>query len=293
MGEPAYAVIERGEQARIQWLLQPRWIGYTKARQALEQLERLLTHPPTQRMPNLLLVGQTNNGKSTISQHFAERYPPNDNPEGDAIDCPVVTIQTPQVPAESRLYEELLDAVYAPYRPGHSVSQKLKQVRTIFRHLHIRLLILDELHHILAGRVEQQRIFLNTLKFLGNDLSIPIVGVGTIDALRAIQTDPQLANRFQVFTLPKWTLDNEFRKLLASFEQVLPLRYPSQLHRKAIAAELLALSEGTIGDLAGVLNLAAEVAIRTGRERIDRTLLRELDWDPPSTRRRRVSERVS
>jgi Bacterial TniB protein len=285
------AVLEDSDDARIQWLLQPRWIGYTKAQQALERLERLLHQPPTQRMPNLLLIGETNNGKSTISHHFADRYPPDDHPEGEAVRYPVMVIQTPQVPAEHRLYEELLDAVYAPYRPGHSVSQKLRQVRTIFRHLHVRLLILDELHHILAGRVAQQRVFLNTLKFLGNDLQMPIVGVGTVDALRAVQTDPQLANRFQVFTLPKWTLDHEFRKLLASFERVLPLRRPSHLHRKALAADLLALSEGTIGDLASVLNLAAEAAIRTGREQIDRAVLRELDWDPPSTRRRRANER--
>jgi TniB protein len=228
-----------------------------------------------------------------VSKNFwSSTYPPDDHPEGEAVRYPVMVIQTPQVPAEHRLYEELLDAVYAPYRPGHSVSQKLRQVRTIFRHLHVRLLILDELHHILAGRVAQQRVFLNTLKFLGNDLQIPIVGVGTVDALRAVHTDPQLVNRFQVFTLPKWTLDHEFRKLLASFERVLPLRRPSHLHRKALAADLLALSEGTIGDLASVLNLAAEAAIRTGREQIDRALLRELDWDPPSTRRRRANERT-
>jgi hypothetical protein len=285
----ARAVIESSDEARLQWLLQPRWIGYTKAQRALERLERLLHHPPMQRMPNLLLIGQTNNGKSTITQHFVDRYPPDDNPAGEAVHAPVMAIQTPQVPTEHRLYEELLDAVYAPYRPRHSVSQKLKQVRVIFRHVNVRLLILDELHHILSGRVEQQRVFLNTLKFLGNDLQIPIVGVGTVDALRAVQTDPQLANRFQVFALPTWTLDQEFRKLLASFERVLPLRRPSQLHRKAIAADLLALSEGTIGDLASVLNLAAEAAIRTGHERIERALLRELDWEPPSTRRHRAN----
>jgi Bacterial TniB protein len=284
-----HAVIEASDDTRIAWLQQPRWIGYTKAQQALDRLERLLRQPPTQRMPNLLLIGETNNGKSTISHHFADRYPPDDDPTGDAVRYPVMLIQTPQVPAEHRLYEELLDAVYAPYRPGHSVSQKLRQVRTIFRHVHVRVLILDELHHILAGRVAQQRVFLNTLKFLGNDLQMPIVGVGTVDALRAIHTDPQLANRFQVFTLPKWTLDHEFRKLLASFERVLPLRRPSHLYRKALAADLLALSEGTIGDLASVLNLATEVAIRTGREQIDRAVLRELDWEPPSTRRRRAN----
>ena len=84
------------------------------------------------------------------------------------------------------------------------------------------MLIIDELHHLLASRLEPQRIVLNTLKFLGNDLQIPLVGVGAADALRAIQTDPQLANRFRPLALPKWTLNDEYRKLLASFERLLP-----------------------------------------------------------------------
>lgn len=196
----------------------------------------------------------------------------------------------PPVPDEGRLYEEVLEHVQAPYRSRMPAAHKLAQVRLLLRHLKVKLLIVDELHHLLASRLEPQRIVLNTLKFLGNDLQIPLVGVGTADALRAIQTDPQLANRFQPLALPKWTLNEEYRKLLASFERLLPLRQPSHLHHPDLAAELLALSEGTIGDLATVLNLAVEAAIRSGQERIDRPLLRNLAWDPPSLQRRRASE---
>ena len=72
----------------------------------------------------------------------------------------------------------------------------------------------------------------------------------------------------------------------------MPLHHPSHLHlhQPDLAAELLALSEGTIGDLATVLNLAVEAAIRSGQERIDRPLLRKLEWDPPSLQRRRATE---
>ncbi len=196
----------------------------------------------------------------------------------------------PPVPDEGRFYEEVLEQVQAPYRSRLPAGHKLAQARLLLRHLKVKMLIIDELHHLLASRLEPQRIVLNTLKFLGNDLQIPLVGVGTADALRAIQTDPQLANRFRPLALPKWTLNDEYRKLLASFERLLPLRQPSRLHAPEVAAELLALSEGTIGDLATVLNLATEAAIRSGRERIDCALLRELDWDPPSLQRRRASE---
>ena len=284
------AQMDRPPDERLLWLLEPRWIGYTCAQTALSRLEALMRHPPIHRMPNLLRVGPTNNGKTCIVQHFAERYPALLDHEGERRRCPVITLQMPPVPDEGRLYEEVLEHVQAPYRSRMPAAHQLAQVRLLLRHLKIKLLIVDELHHLLASRLESQRIVLNTLKFLGNDLQIPLVGVGTADALRAIQTDPQLANRFRPLALPKWTLNDEYRKLLASFERLLPLRQPSHLHHPDLAAELLALSEGTIGDLATVLNLAVEAAIRSGQERIDRPLLRNLAWDPPSLQRRRASE---
>lgn len=285
-------VIENGDEERIAWTLRPRWIGYTTAHEALSRLEWLMRHPPTPRMPNLLLVGHTNNGKTCLVHHFAERYPVPPRLDGESRPRPVIIIQMPPVPDENRLYEELLEQLKAPYRSRLAAGQKLFQVRTLLQEARVRMLIIDELHHLLAGRLEQQRILLNTLKFLGNDVQIPIVGVGTVDALRAIQTDPQLANRFRPLALPKWILDNDYCRLLASFERLLPLRRPSQLHRHDLATELLALSEGTIGDLATVLNLATEAAIRSGHEHIDRHVLRSLAWDPPSLQRRRATERL-
>ncbi|MCU0812608.1 MAG: TniB family NTP-binding protein [Thiobacillaceae bacterium] len=284
------AQMDRPPDERLLWLLEPRWIGYTCAQTALSRLEALMRHPPIHRMPNLLLVGPTNNGKTCIVQHFADRYPPLLDTDGERRSCPVVAIQMPPVPDEGRLYEEVLEQVQAPYRSRLPAAHQLAQVRLLLRHLKVKMLIVDELHHLLASRLERQRIVLNTLKFLGNDLQIPLVGVGTADALRAIQTDPQLANRFRPVALPQWTLNDEYRKLLASFERLLPLRQPSRLHALELATELLTLSEGTIGDLATVLTLAAEAAIRSGQERIDRALLRALDWDPPSLQRRRASE---
>lgn len=286
----ARAQLDRGPDERLTGRLQPRWIGYTQAQTALSRLEALMRHPPTHRMPNVLLVGPTNNGKTCIVQQFADRYPALLAEDGERRRCPVVTLQMPPVPDEGRFYEEVLEQVQAPYRSRLPAGHKLAQARLLLRHLKVKMLIIDELHHLLASRLEPQRIVLNTLKFLGNDLQIPRVGVGTADALRAIQTDPQRANRFRPLALPQWTLNDEYRKLLASFERLLPLRHPSRLHAPEVAAELLALSEGTIGDLATVLNRATEAAIRSGRERIDCALLRELDWDPPSLQRRRASE---
>lgn len=175
----ARAQLDRGPDERLTWLLQPRWIGYTQAQTALSRLEALMRHPPTHRMPNVLLVGPTNNGKTCIVQQFADRYPALLAEDGERRLCPVVTLQMPPVPDEGRFYEEVLEQVQAPYRSRLPAGHKLAQARLLLRHLKVKMLIIDELHHLLASRLEPQRIVLNTLKFLGNDLQIPLVGVGT------------------------------------------------------------------------------------------------------------------
>ncbi len=60
---------------RIHRLRADRWIGYPRAVEALNRLEALYAWPNKQRMPNLLLVGPTNNGKSMIVEKFRRTHP--------------------------------------------------------------------------------------------------------------------------------------------------------------------------------------------------------------------------
>src|SRR5450631_1979637 len=108
-----------------------------------------------------------------------------------------------------------------------------------------------EIQHVLAGPLLKQRQFLNVIKHLGNELQIPIVAAGTQDAFNAIQTDPQLANRFEPAVLQRWTMGEDYLRLLASFEKLLPLEHRSDLLEPAMAIKILSLSEGTIGEIFG------------------------------------------
>ncbi len=64
-----------------------RWIGYSRATAALERLETLYTWPGKQRMPNLLLIGPTNNGKSMIIEKFRRLHPPTSTPIENRCRC--------------------------------------------------------------------------------------------------------------------------------------------------------------------------------------------------------------
>ncbi len=285
LAEKVRPLLAQDDQTRIQHIRGERWIPYTRATDILRRLEDLLVHPRTHRMPNLLVVGETNNGKTVIVNRFKRLHPCVENSNGDGNLLPVLYVQAPPVPDEKRFYNAVLSALHAPYKPNENIDAKQAQVFRLLRRVQLQMLILDEIHHIIAGTLNKQRHFLNVIKYLGNELQIPIVGVGTHDAFNALQTDPQLSNRFRPMFLPRWEPGEEWGRLLLSFERRLPLRKPSSLADPALADKLLAMCEGTIGELSALLTDDAVEAIRSGRERIDSKLLDRIGWMQPSARR--------
>ena len=292
LSKNAQAALELSVEERLDRIRRPRWIGYTRAKKLLDKLDDLLTHPKTHRMPNLLIVGDTNAGKTMLANRFVQLHPADKTLGGEAVIVPVLAIQAPPGPDEGRFYNAILEALATPYNPRERVAQKQIQVLRMLKRIGIQMLIIDEVHNVLTGSVTKQRQFLNVLKYLGNDLQITLVGLGTKEALRALQADPQLANRFEPAALPPWQLDQEFQMLLASFERALPLRQPSGLADEKLARKLLALSEGSLGELSVLLTSAAVYAVRSGTERIDEKVLAAIDWVPPSERRRRAERLI-
>ncbi|PRG50547.1 TniB family NTP-binding protein [Burkholderia gladioli] len=286
--ESTARLLDLDDTARIERIRSPRWIGYPRAKEVLAKLDDLLTYPKSHRMPNLLIVGDTNNGKTMLIERFCSQHPADDNPSGEGVIVPVLSIQAPPVPDEGRFYNAILELLFAPYKPNDRVDKKQLQVVKLLRYVGLKILVIDEIHHVLAGNLNRQRAFLNVLKFLGNELQVPIVAAGTRDAFRALQTDPQLANRFEPALLPRWELNNDFLRLLASFERMLPLREASNLHDTALASRLFSMSEGYIGELSRVLTKAAAYAVESGAERIDAKVLDRIDWVSPSDRKRQI-----
>lgn len=274
-----------GEQ-RLAYMQRNVWIEHTRANQTLKLLEDLLVHPRTHRMPNLLIIGDTNNGKTMIVQRFARLHPCRENAAGDGNLLPVLYVACPTVPDEKKLYNRILRAINAPYKPNDRLDAKEDQVLRLLRRLQVQILVLDEIHHILEGSTNRQRQFLNLLKDLGNQLQIPLVAVGIHSALNAISTDPQLANRFRPVFLPRWEAGEEWDRLLASFERRMPLRLPSNLLQPPISMRLLTMSEGLIGEVWEILTRAARDAMTSERERVTAAILDRIDWTPPSRRNR-------
>ncbi len=281
-------LLAESNEARIRRIRSDRWITYERAEEALAALEDVLSFPKRTRMPNLILVGPTNNGKTMIIEKFRRAHPvveSNKTPEGLAV-VPVLRVQMTPGPDERRFFGAILENFNFPFLPSENVTKRQDSAMRLMRSSRVELLIIDEVHNLMSGTRLQQRRLLNLMRWLGNELQIPLVAVGTIEGLHSIQSDDQLANRFTPINLPVWRDGETYLKLLATLEAVLPLKRPSYLDRSDLAARILAASEGILGEIVSVVTKAAVCAIESGEECITAKLLDNCGFVTPSKRRR-------
>lgn len=283
--ESTRELLDRTDKERIDAILMGEWIPYTRAKEILAHLEELFEHPRIDRMPNMLLVGASNNGKTQILKRFEGRHPADQNPNGDYSIVPVLRVESPSGPDIGDLYDRIFAELNHPYSPRAPVKEKLPELMNVLAKVQLKVLLFDEIQHLLSGGPVKQQEFRNAIKSLGNMLRVSIVCAGVEEALNAFTTDSQLSNRFEPEYLPKWKWGDEFGILLNSMERMLPLRYPSQLNEGVMANRIYSMSEGILGEVHEILKRAAKLAINNKTERITLETLDSIRWTLPSKRR--------
>jgi hypothetical protein len=285
LNDAAKALVSESDDARIQAIRAGTWLGYPRAKEILSRMEDLLNYPRITRMPNMLLVAPSFNGKTSILERFLELHPPDMDPLGETTICPVLMVEAPPTPDVSAFYSRVLDALMSPYKPTAAVQEKNSQIKLLFKQLGVKMLIVDEIHHLIAGSLNRQKDFRNALKSLGNETKVVIVAAGIEDAFNAFNTDPQMSSRFSPEELPLWRADNQFGSLLATLELRTPLKKASGLKDPAMMLEMHTRSEGTLGDMCDLFKELAVDAIRSKTEHITLEKIRGLRWIPPSKRK--------
>ena len=159
-----------------------------RAQQALAKLEDLIAFPPRARMPNLLIVGASGMGKTMIVEKFARDHP-----------ALFRRRQRSQAHAGRRRPDgfgagrgEVLQAASGgDRRAGAARARRWALLESValrvLEEARPGMLVIDEVHSLQAGTVREQARFLNMLRFLGNELRIPLVCVGTQQARNALQ----------------------------------------------------------------------------------------------------------
>lgn len=190
---------------------------------------------------------------------------------------PVLAMEMTSRPGERRFYAELLTLLGAPQRPRADIAQMEQAALRIMEAIGVKVLVIDEVHNILAGSYREQRIVLNTLRFLSNRLQISLVCFGVNEAREAISGDVQLARRFEQFTLSRWAANDQFETLVASILRNTPLHRPSVL-TPASMRRILQITEGITANIFHMINDLAIAAIVSGHEQITDEMIEQ--WQP-------------
>jgi len=256
-------------KARIRIVRTARRVGFSRAQLAVEELERRYDFPTCARMPCLLLYGDSGMGKTMILEKMERQHPSTHDERRGITMRPVLTVQMPPSPDERRFYTRILEVLGAPYSIRDQIGSLEGRVIHLLQKLGTKLLFIDEVHHLLAGSQREQRRALNLLKFLSNELKIVMVVVGTSDAFHALQTDQQVASRFEPLFIPRWTATDAFRAFVVAYGKLLPLKKPSPFGELEMLQTLIKHSGGVTGRITWLIGRAAEMAIEDGSEQIN------------------------
>lgn len=283
------ATLLQGAALRQKYIWTDRFVFYPEASATFQQLDALLARPASHRPKSLLLTAHTNNGKTSLLQEYVARYQPDPNLLGDAALFPVIYFQAPEDGQPRSLYIDILQRLGGVFSPRSSTATLKGLTLNLLRTCRVRMLVVDEIHNLLAlsSRSATRVQMLNLLRYIANDLRIPLVFAGIETAVQIAEADEQLRNRFEHRHLPLWTQPNRVRKLLLALEADLPLKTRSDLSSDELVEWVIDRTGGLIGEICELLRMAATKAVG-GSEEISLTAMQRSGYLGPERRLSRL-----
>ncbi|MBD3216129.1 MAG: AAA family ATPase [Candidatus Lokiarchaeota archaeon] len=265
------SIIDENDEVRIRFIQKGSFVEYEVIKVIWQEILDLLEQPVRPRMEGMLLVSPTNNGKTTMIRKFIVKYSPD---IGN-----LVYVETPERTTLKEFYVEILNTLGYPAKSTRSTGDLRRKILVGLENQKVKMLFFDEIQNLLDSRRDHKRDILNGLKSLNNRAQIPIVLVGIETAKEILDLDKQVADRYPAIEMPLWEDGtDDYYNLLATFEALLPLKKPSNLHSVNIAKRLHAVSEGKIGRITTIIRKCGIKAIRGGEERITLSLLKSMPF---------------
>jgi len=280
----AESLINAKQELKLAYVYEDKWIQYDMASLALARLETMLNMPRKLRPVSMLLVGRTNNGKSSILKRFCDQNPPYRLDGESFANYPVLKITLPATANIGALYGKILQKTYTPYRYSDSPEKKESKVFSSLKRLQVKILVVDEFQNILSATDKKRFTTFQMLRDISSELNISIVAAGTKMALSAIKGDDTLESRLIPFLLPKWELNEEFQSLLASVEYFMPFIESSNISDPLFAEAIYYKCDGSIGDAIQIVQEIAAFAIQHDRSKMLLSDIDKINWKKSSNK---------
>jgi hypothetical protein len=248
---------------------------------AFEGLEKLLKYGGTRGGARfMLLSGDSRSGKSHIARAFEQRYP-REHLNGRTR-APVVYVELQGKTTESGTPSQILRALGDVAPAKGTIEEKHSRIITHIRDLGVRLLIVDEAHHLVERKPGQQnRLYAASewFKFILNNSGCSMVFAGLPVIKSIVDVNPQFAQRtVKGAELPAYdhALDKprrEYAKVVRQLCQEAPIQVaPHLLDDRGISRFHLA-TRGLVGNMWELLRWAAINAYHDNHDTIDLKVL--------------------
>ena len=144
---------------------------------------------------NLVIVGDSGNGKSTLAQTILRRYPKQSLPERDIQ--PAIYARVPPAATISGAAEAILTGLNDPSPTAGSPTAKTDRICILAKGCGVELLLIDEAQHLYdRGQAKTHYHVGDWIKSLTDRLEIPIVLIGLSRTEHLLQANEQIRRRF-------------------------------------------------------------------------------------------------
>lgn len=261
-------------------------VGSAVVRHILKRVE----NPYRPRPEGLTIISPPHNGKTFLlrrSQSLLERKYPRS--EQGPVRIPTVYVKAPVKASRRKFFISLCETVRVPAPVRMPIDLVAHRAFKAMSDAGVRVIFIDELHHLVAGTQKDCETLLDDIKVLGDDLGIPMICAGTARAFQVISRDEQYLSRFPPVELPLWSLDEQFVGLLRGLEERLGVA-SGALANQQVGELIWTLSEGLLGRIVRIVNDAKANADQDGSpniqiDHINRAGFIDLPWSKRDLRR--------
>jgi hypothetical protein len=268
-----YTKMSRLERYR---LTEKIFIEYPRLKKLMNRIEHCLWYSKIAAEPECMFIGgPTGAGKTTLQDHYLEKYPRVIQDEGAIV--PILCARVPNKATDKNLVTELLIEIGDPIAEKGSAYNQTTRLRTLIKNCEVQLIILDEFQHFVDK--DSQKVLKTVsdwLKNLIDQTKKPIILIGMpyavqiLDAVGNEQLQRRFATRESLHPFGWGTIDeiDDFRAFLKAVDNQLPLMERSQLADPMTALRFYCATNGVVGNVMKLIRRATEFALEESLERL-------------------------